>query len=102
MGIMSLILGIIGIVLASTVIIINQVEIATIIVSLLGLVISIIGLILGIKVFKEKRKNKSKNGIEIIGIIICAVMTIILLAISGILIVVGYHVLKPTPQLIKR
>ncbi len=102
MGILSVILGIVGIALASTTIIINKVEIATIIISLSGLVIAIIGLILGIKVFKEKRKNKSKNGIEIIGIIICAVMTIILLALSGMLIVVGYHVINAPPQLIKR
>ena len=94
MEILSVILGIVGIALASTTLIINKVEIFTIIISLSGLVIAIIGLILGIKVFKEKRKNKSKNGIEIIGIIICAVMTIILLAASGILIVEGYYVLN--------
>ncbi len=94
MEIISVLLGIIGIALASTILIINEVEIYTLIISLSGLAVVIIGLILGIKVFKEKRKNNSKKGIEIAGIIICTIMTIILLFFSGVLIVEGYIIIN--------
>ena len=98
MGIISLLLGIIGIALACATLIINEVGIVSIIISLSGLATVIIGLILGKKVFKEK--SKSKNGIEVAGIIVCAVMTIILLTISGILIVEGCYILNSPDDIV--
>ncbi len=92
MGVISIILGVIGIVAFSATLIINAVEASTIIISLSGLAIVIIGLILSIKGFREKKKNGQKAKVEIIGIIICAIMTILLLALSGILIVENYYI----------
>lgn len=101
MGVISIILGLIGIAAISATIIINTVKASTIIISLSGLVIVIIGLILSIKGLKEKKKNGQKAKVEIVGIIICAVATIILLAISGILIVENYYIQNSLMQLAK-